>query len=223
MNEISSNLRIRRATLQDLSTLMLIERESYPSDMHADEGKMKERIDVFSEGQFIVYLNAEPVGYATNQIVHFKPDEKGKTWLQMTNGGYIANTHDVSGNALHFVSTGVRPPFRRHGIGSFIYDRRLEMAKDFDLEFTFGDFRIQTFRYNLEQMYGIKEREFLRLEDSDIRVIGKDYLEKIRNGVVSDPINILFRRGFILLDIVPWYMGDVESLHMGAIMYKDVK
>jgi ribosomal protein S18 acetylase RimI-like enzyme len=216
-------LKVKLATLDDLPTIMLIERESYPLDMQANEEKIRERIKTFPEGQFIVFLKNKPVAYSTNQILNFDPKEKAKTWLQYTNGGYIASTHEPKGNAFYFVSVGVRPNFRRMGIGSFVYDKRLEIASNLGLEYAFGNFRIQTFRENLKYVYGLDEREFLKLEDNKIKKIGMDYIKKIKCGIIKDPLIILFKRDFVVLDVVPWYMGDIESLHLGVVLYKKLR
>jgi GNAT superfamily N-acetyltransferase len=217
-----TDLKVKIAKEKDLPTLMMIEREGYPPDMHANEEKMIERIRTFPQGQFIVYWKNEPVAYATNQLLYFTPHQKPKTWLQYTNGGYIKSTHDPEGNALFYISTAVRPKFRRKGIGSFIYNYRLNLARKMNLEYAFGVFRIQTLRQNLFSIYQITEREFLQLENSKIIKIAKDYLSKIKRGDVKDPLIILFRQGFKILGVVPWYMGDIESLHTGVVLYRKV-
>jgi GNAT superfamily N-acetyltransferase len=215
-------LKVKVAREEDLPIIMMIEKEGYPPDMHADEGKILERIKTFPQGQFIVYWKNEPVAYATNQILSFTPKEKPKTWLQYTNGGYIKNTHNPKGNALFYVSVAVRPAFRKKRIGTFVYEYRLKLAKKLNLEYAFGVFRIQTLRQNLFSLYKIAERNFLQLENEKIIEIARDYLHKIKEGRVKDPLIILFRQGFKLLGITPWYMGDVESLHVGAVLYKEL-
>jgi GNAT superfamily N-acetyltransferase len=203
--------------------MLLVERESYPPDMQADEEKLRDRLEVFPEGQLIVLLDGSPAGYATNQILQFEPGGPGRCWLQCTNGGYVRSTHDPGGNALYFISTGVRAALRRRGIGSLLYDGRLALARRLGLRYAFANFRIQTLRATLGRIYGIGEREFLKLEDDQIRALGQDYIARVAAGEVEDPLRILFRRNFLLLAVIPWYMGDVESLHMGAVMYCSVE
>lgn len=211
---------VGKATHSDVGALLEIERESYPPDMQADEDKLRERLDVFPEGQLLLWVGKEPVGYATNQVLRFDPAAPAKTWLQCTNGGYIANTHESGGNALYFVSTGVRGRWRSRGLGSMLYDSRLELAQALGLEYAFANFRIQTLRQNLGRFFGLSERAYLQRSEGDLQTIGHRYLELIEAGEVRDPLCILFRRGFRVLGIRPWYMADVESLHLGVVMYR---
>ena len=181
---------------------------------------MKQRLEVFPQGNFLVLMADQPVAYTTNQIMQFDPQAPAKNWIKCTNGGYSGVTHDSSGNALYLISTGVHAAFRRKGVGRAIYDRRIQLAKECKLSYIFANFRIQTLRDNLQRVFSIEERQLVQFSDSQIKDLGKRYLAMIETGEINDPLRIVFERGFKLLDIVPWYMQDIESMHTGAYMYK---
>src|SRR3990167_6415271 len=80
--------------------IMEVEKEAYPPEQQASLEKLQSRYAVFPDGFLLAYRDGRLAGFATCQIVNYRPSLLGRNWNEWTDDGCIRKSHDQTGNAL---------------------------------------------------------------------------------------------------------------------------
>ncbi|MGD6818956.1 GNAT family N-acetyltransferase [Metabacillus sp. 113a] len=195
---------IRNYHESDFDGLIRIQRESFPppfpSELLWSKEQLQSHIRLFQEGALCIEVDGVLAGSLTSLLVDY--DEKGPdhTWDDMTDRGYIGS-HVSEGRTLYVVDIGVRPQYRKAGLGSWLMFSAYELVVHKKLDRLLGGGRMPGY---------YKKSDELKPEE---------YLEGVVNGELKDPVlTFLLRCGRTPLKVMGNYLEDEESCHYAALM-----
>lgn len=195
-------IKICPAKIKDIPEILEIENKAWGKDKAATEDMFKSRIETFPEGTLIAVLNNKVVGVLSSEIVNYDSN-KLLTWYEITDNGYIKNTHILTGDTLYGVDLSVHPDYQNKGIGK-------------ELMIAIGKLII---RYNLKQgVLGARIPYYYKFAD---KISVEEYirLKNKKNDIVPDPELLFYQKlGLEILKIIPNYFKDPESLNYGILM-----
>ena len=194
---------IRNATSRDLTEVERLEEEVWPEGTRAPLEKFKSRLQVFQKGFLLAYSEGKLIGASTSQIIDYDEQESIGSWEEITDNGWIRNSHIEEGNALYVVSLGA---ISRSGGGSALLQAQKSLATKLNLEYLVLGSRIPGYDHYCREYGEIPIEEYVRLQGS--------------NGELLDPeLRFYKRNGLSLSKIISNYMeDDRESRNHGAIM-----
>jgi GNAT superfamily N-acetyltransferase len=136
----------------------------------------------------------------TGLLVDFDPGHPDHTWAEMTDEGYIRN-HRPDGNTLYVVDIGVRPAYRRLGLGRWLMFAMYDLVVHMRLDRMLGGGRMPGYHRYAHSM------------------TAQQYVDAVVEGAIKDPvITFLLRCGRTPVKVVPNYLEDAESCHYGVLM-----
>ncbi|MCZ8515930.1 GNAT family N-acetyltransferase [Paenibacillus filicis] len=195
---------IRSYTKEDFPGLIRIQQESFPPpfppELWWSEEQLLSHITNFPEGALCVEINGEPAASVTGLIVDYNPMHGEHTWEEITDAGYIRN-HRPDGNTLYIVDIGVRPRYRKLGLGKWLMQSMYEVVVQLGLARLLGGGRLPGYR----KVAGTLSPE--------------DYVREVLEGKRKDPVmTFLLRCGRTPLKLAPNYLEDEESLNYAMLM-----
>lgn len=195
---------IRSYTEADFPGLIRIQQESFPppfpSELWWNEEQLRNHINLFPQGALCVEIAGEPAASVTGLIVNYDPSHGDHTWEDITNSGYIRN-HDPNGNTLYIVDIGVRPFYRKLGLGKWLMQSMYEVVVQLGLKRLLGGGRLPGYHRYASEMPP------------------EAYVGAVLEGKLKDPVmTFLLRCGRTPLRLVPNYLEDEESLNYAMLM-----
>ncbi|AJY74034.1 GNAT family N-acetyltransferase [Paenibacillus beijingensis] len=195
---------IRSYEERDFPGLIRIQQESFPppfpSELWWNREQLSNHVAMFPEGALCIEVDGEIAGSMTGLRVDFDPDHPDHTWEEVTDHGYIRN-HNPSGNTLYVVDIGVRPAYRKLGLGKWLMSSMYEVVVHSGLERLLGGGRMPGYHKQAAEM------------------TAEQYLNAVVKGELKDPvITFLLRCGRTPLKVVENYLDDEESCHYGTLM-----
>lgn len=167
------------------------------------DGAVLQQIARFPEGQFVAITQDDPplvVAMAATMIVSRPPTAPPLTWLEAMGGTGISK-HDPNGQWLYGVEMAVLPDYRRHGIGTTLYQKRFELVK----------------RLNLRGWYAGGSLMGYHRFQGQLSVA--EYAEKVIKGELIDPtVTMQMHRGFKPTCFIPDYLPDEPDAGNGAVL-----
>lgn len=213
MSEKTSQFNIKRLLgisksdfSQVLDEVVKVEKEAWPEEIQASREKFESRAEIFPEGFLTISLpELGMVGVSTAEIISYDPQNPPLSWEEITDDGWIKNTHDLKGNALYLASVGASPKAVGQGVGSTLVKEQIALAQKLGLDYLVLGSRIPGYHQYHKQHPEATIEEYLSLKKNE---------EKL------DPeIRFYERNGLKLTKVVPNYMeDDPESENYGAIM-----
>ena len=220
--EIKKQFYIRHATEEDMDGIMRAEKDAWPNGLRANRDEFESRLRIFSQGFFIACIKVDEdteniVGISTSEIINYDTSMALCSWKEVTDNGYIEDTHDENGNALYIVSVGVSEKFRGMGIGTNIINAQKQLSIEKNLDYIVAGARIMRYKTWSEK------------EENKNKTV-MDYVFTTNEKCMPiDPIlRFFFKMGFRMPSekieksrkyIIPHYMeGDSESKEYGAIL-----
>lgn len=188
-----------------LGMVAKLEKEVWPAteSLQAPREKFELRAKIFPEG-FLLISTPELglAGVSTAEIINYDPEHPPISWEEITDNGWIKNTHDQKGNALYLVSVGAKSGF---GVGTRLVQEQISLAKKLNLNYLVLGARIPGYHEYHKNNPSVSIEEYLALKN---------------NFEPYDPeIRFYSRCGLKVIRIVPNYMeDDPESENYGAIM-----
>lgn len=189
-----------------LDEVVIVEQEAWPEEIQASREKFEARTEVFPEGFLLVSVpELGLVGVSTAQIINYDPNSPPISWEEITDNGWIRQTHNPEGNALYLASVGASPKAAGLGVGSTLVQEQIALAKKRGLRYLVLGSRIPRY-HHYHQQHG----------DTSI----EEYVSLKRGDEAYDPeIRFYERNGLKVVKIVPNYMeDDPESENYGAVM-----
>lgn len=195
---------IRNYGEKDFPGLILIQKESFPppfpSELWWNTEQLRNHVQLFPEGALCIEVDGEIAGSMTGLLVDFNPNHAEHTWEEITDSGYIRN-HNPNGNTLYVVDIGVRPHYRKLGLGKWLMFSMYDVVVHKKLNRLLGGGRMPGYHRHAKEL------------------TAEDYLQAVVKGELKDPvITFLLRCGRTPVQIVANYLEDEESCHYGALM-----
>lgn len=137
----SKKVKIRHATKKDLSAIMDVE-QSWHTEGQASEDKFLTRLDRFSKGFFLAYIedrhnNETVVATITAMPLKYHPlkVDAFTTWDTVTNNGFLYEESPEDCNALYIVSGVIDHRYRGLNIFTPMILKEVELARSLDYQF----------------------------------------------------------------------------------------
>lgn len=204
MTASTSRIIIRNTEPRDFPHIIELSRQIYPFGPPYTEAQLASQLRVFPEGQFVaIDTRVEKlVGMAASLIVLWDDYDMQTNWRDFTNNGTFTNHDPVRGRTLYSADVMVSLIRQRQGIGTKIYDARLNLARQLKL------LRIRA---------GGRLRNYHRYAD---RMSAEEYVIKVVRGEIKDPtLSFQLKCGYHVLAVVPDYLPkDPESLGWVAVI-----
>lgn len=195
---------IRTYEKKDFPEMIQIQHESFPPPFPPEllwtEEQLENHITLFPEGALCIEVNGVLAGSMTGLLVDFHPSDPDHSWEEITDGGSIRN-HNPKGNTLYVVDIGVRPSYRKLGLGKWLMFSMYEVVVQLGLDRLLGGGRMPGYHLKAKEMSA------------------EEYLEGVICGDWKDPvINFLLRAGRTPVRVVANYLEDEESCNYGTLM-----
>jgi ribosomal protein S18 acetylase RimI-like enzyme len=195
---------IRNYKENDFTDLIRIQQESFPppfpSELWWDEEQLKNHVTLFPEGALCIEVNGQMAGSMTGLLVHFDASLPDHSWEEVTDRGYIRN-HNPKGNTLYVVDIGVRPSYRKLGLGKWLMFSMYDVVLQLGLERLLGGGRMPGYH---------------KVADN---FSPEQYIDAVIKGELKDPvISFLLRCGRTPVKVVANYLEDEESCNFGTLM-----
>ena len=110
------DLKIRKADLSDISSIMAIENESFSYDIRENKQTFIKRIETFNDGFWLLAIDSKVVGYISSEIWN---EESENNFLL---GHDIQKVHNNNGNKLYISSVALSKKVRGKGLGHILFD-----------------------------------------------------------------------------------------------------
>ncbi|WML56603.1 GNAT family N-acetyltransferase [Neobacillus sp. PS2-9] len=195
---------IRNYEEKDFPDLIRIQQESFPppfpSELWWNEEQLKNHVTLFPQGALCIEVNGEIAGSMTGLLVDFDPQHPEHSWEEITDNGYIRN-HNPNGNTLYVVDIGVRPAFRKLGLGKWLMFSMYDVVVHLGLNRLLGGGRMPGYHKHANDM------------------TPEQYIDAVVKGELKDPvITFLLRCGRTPVRVVANYLEDEESYNYGTLM-----
>lgn len=195
---------IRNYEKSDFPALIRIQEESFPppfpSDLWWNTKQLTNHIELFLEGALCLEVDGDIAASMTGLIVDFDANHPEHSWEDITDNGYITN-HNPNGNTLYVVDIGVRPAYRKYGLGKLLMQSMYEVVVHLGLKRLLGGGRMPGYHQLADQL------------------TAEQYLDKVVKGHEKDPvITFLLRCGRTPIKVVSDYLDDEESHNYAALM-----
>ncbi|AKS38483.1 acetyltransferase [Anoxybacillus gonensis] len=195
---------IRNYEEKDIDALIRIQQESFPppfpSELWWNKEQLMNHMTLFPEGALCVEIDGEVVGSMTSLIVNYHPNDVDHTWEEITDNGYIRN-HNRNGNTLYVVDIGVRPAYRKLGLGKWLMQSMYEVVVHQKLERLLGGSRMPGYHRYANEM------------------TAEQYVDAVIKGKLTDPvITFLLRCGRTPVKVVANYLEDAQSCNYALLM-----
>lgn len=210
-------MKVRQARINDLEAILSVEEKAWPESLRASREMYESRLHTFPEGTLVAEIEGKIEGIVVVEILNFSSTPHIRTWKEVTDHGYIRNSHDPKGNTLYGVNLSVSPHIQsRVAIALLESVGKLAIRHDFK-QIVFGG-RIPSFARYLRQYRKKKGISVISEEERD--KIAEHYIDATtRRGRPLDPeISFYQRAGMKIIKLLPNYFEDPESLNYGVLL-----
>ncbi|MDR6124005.1 ribosomal protein S18 acetylase RimI-like enzyme [Bacillus sp. SLBN-46] len=195
---------IRNYEEKDFPDLIRIQQESFPppfpSELWWNKEQLNNHVTLFPQGALCIEVGGEIAGSMTGLLVDFDPQHPEHSWEEITDNGYIRH-HNPNGNTLYVVDIGVRPAFRKLGLGKWLMFSMYDVVVHLGLERLLGGGRMPGYHKHANDM------------------TPEQYIDVVVKGELKDPvITFLLRCGRTPIKVVTDYLEDEESCNFGTLM-----
>lgn len=205
INTKNQTIVVRQTSIKDSEAINKIILLTYPGLKGYPHEAFKAQLNHFPQGQFVVELDGEVVGFCMTFIISHKIALVPHTWEVITGSGF-ASRHDPLGDYLYGMDICVDPKFRGKKIGERLYNERKKLCQNLGLSGIIFGARIPG--------YSKRKKSYSTPEE---------YLEAVKAKKVKDPtVSFQMRNGFEPIMIIPKYLpSDVESYGFAVLMKWD--
>lgn len=190
----------RVASLNDVKKIQLLEAEVWGKNAATIEN-IKNRIEVFPDGNVIAEKNNKIIGYVSGVIISEKTAEKSKTWYEYTDNGNIKKVFDKNGKLLFGISLTVSNEVRNSGIGSNLLLQIARMAIENNLKAGILGGRIPWYYKKKD----LQVEEYIKLKNESQELFDPE-------------LRLYTRMGLKVIKVQKDYFKDPESLNYGVIL-----
>lgn len=192
----SKKVKIRQVKIEDIPQILEIEKEAWGEEKAASREMFESRIKTFPDGALVAESNEEIVGVVCTERVDYNPRKDAYTWYEITDNGFIKNSHKPDGNTIYGVDMSVKPSFQHLGIGTKLLESIGKLA----------------IRYNVRYgMLGGRIPEYHKYAD---KMSAEEYV----NTAIDPEISFYKKAGLKIIKVIPNYYKDPESLDYGILL-----
>jgi len=199
-------LLLQKLSVDDYQQLLNAMKAAYPNwqGSYWSLDAIRNLIEQFGEGQFVVKVNGVVVGCALSLIVDYERFDDEHTYKQIT-GNYTFNTHDPNGDILYGLEVFIHPDYRGLRLGRRLYDARKELCEQLNLKAI---------------VFGGRIPNYYQYAD---RLSPKEYIQKVKNKEMYDPVlTFQLSNEFHVKKVLKGYMpDDIQSREYATLLEWD--
>ncbi|MCF7863873.1 MAG: bifunctional GNAT family N-acetyltransferase/carbon-nitrogen hydrolase family protein [Kiritimatiellales bacterium] len=204
LSDPKKQLNVRNATAADAVAIAELSSRVYASTGMEGyhPGAVLGQINNFPDGQFVVTVGDQIVGYCATFIVLEEQAMKPHTWLEITGDGY-ASRHNPDGDWLYGMEVCVDSDYRGYRLGQRLYNERKKLCESWELKgIVFGG-RLPSLSKRLAK-YGTVE----------------NYIAQVKAKKARDPVlSFQLHNGFEIRGVIPNYLPtDHQSLGQAILL-----
>lgn len=202
VQECKNEVVIRRgATIDDIEGMLRVEKETWSEDQAFTREHFKSHLKVFPEGIFIAEVNGEIAGLGISELIDYDLEHPIPTWYEVSDEGFIAQTHNPNGKSMYGISLSASPRFSEFRLGSRIVEAVKQAVVDLKLDRLILGSRIPRYHRFASKMSV------------------EQYINTQRGNRYMDPeIEFYSQHGLKIEKIMPDYFEDPDSLNYGVLM-----
>ena len=199
-----SKLNVRMAQFKDIPAIAKLSDKIY--GLGGMEGytqsAIRGQLNNFQQGQIVVTVDDNVVGYCATFRISGKVALKPHTWDEITANGY-ASRHDGNGEWLYGMEVFVDPDYRGYRIGQRLYNERKKLCQALRLNGIVFAGRLPTLSKRIKNFTSVE-----------------DYVDQVNTKKRRDPVlSFQLRNGFEILGVIKdYHKDDKESLGYGIHM-----
>jgi ribosomal protein S18 acetylase RimI-like enzyme len=198
-------VKIRQAKIEDIPRILFVEKEAWGQGKSASEEMFESRIRTFPEGTLLAEVNSKILGVVVTEIVDYDLQKDAYTWREVTDNGFIKNSHKPTGNTIYGVDLSVIPSFQRLGVGRKLLESIGKLAVRYNIKQGMLGGRIPGYHKYSGEM-SVEEYVFATIK-------------KENSAKPLDPEISFYRKaGLEIVKIIPDYFEDPESLNYGILL-----
>lgn len=130
-NTLSLEFRIQTIRPRYAAALEQLQRDCFPT-LSADELMREEHFlnhcRLFPGGNFVALHGERVIGLGSGFLIDFDFENAQHSFQEIIDGGYYS-VHDPQGDWYYGGDISVHPDFRRRGVGSLLYQARMDIVK----------------------------------------------------------------------------------------------
>ena len=202
---LKKKIKIRQARIEDIPEILSVEKTTWGEEAAATREMLDSRLRIFPEGTLVAEVDNKIVGIVVTERVNYDSQKDSFSWYEITDNGYIKNSHIPKGDTLYGVDLSVLPDFQKLGIGSKLLETIAKLA----------------IKYNIKQgMLGGRMVEYYKHAN---KISPEEYINlsvKTEKGVKPIDPEIYFykRAGLEIVKLLPNYFEDPESFNYGVLL-----
>ncbi|MEW6624454.1 MAG: GNAT family N-acetyltransferase [Bacillota bacterium] len=194
---------VRPYNIDDFEALVEIQREAFPPPFPEELWWKREQIlahvETFPQGALAAVYKGRIVGSATALLINY--DGKHHTWAEVSDNGYIYNSHVPDGDSLYGIDLCVSPNYRGMGVAKALYNARKDLVVKLGLKRFLAGCRIPGYHKCAAQMSC------------------EDYVESVVKGEIMDQVlSFMVSQGLRPVQILEDYIDDEESLNKAVLV-----
>jgi ribosomal protein S18 acetylase RimI-like enzyme len=198
-------IKIRQANIEDIPQILDVEIAAWGKEKAATFEMLESRINTFPEGNLVAVMNEKIVGIVCTEIVNYNLEKNSFKWNEITDNGYIKNTHNPKGEFLYGVNLSVHPLYQNRGIGKKLMIAVGKLAIKYNLKGGLLGARIPHYYKYANR---IKVENYVKITQKD------------QSNIPPDPELMFYQKlGLKIVKIIPNYFNDPESLNYGVLMF----
>jgi predicted amidohydrolase/GNAT superfamily N-acetyltransferase len=202
LNREATKITTRKWRREDIPAIIECSRAAYadyPEEYIYTPRHYEMQFAAFPQGQFVALCGKQVVGYATSLIVNID-DEFWYDVDELTGAGTFS-THNPDGDTLYGADIAVHPDFRRRGVASQLYRRRISLLKRHNLRRMIAYGRIPGYRQYAGKM------------------TADQYVEKVKAGELRDSaLNTHLKAGYRVEKVQLDITVDRSSLNYSTFL-----
>jgi ribosomal protein S18 acetylase RimI-like enzyme len=201
-----NKIKIRQARLEDIPQILEAEKAAWGKERAATFEMFESRIKTFPEGTKVAQINDNIAGAISTEIVNYDLENDSPNWYEITDNGFIAKTHNPSGDTLYGVNLSVHPTWQNKEIGKELLRNIIEFGISMNLKRGLLGSRIPNYHKFAHKM---KVEDYVNLCQ-----------QKSGSSTIQPDPELLFylKCGLKIVKVIPNYFEDPESLNYGVLL-----
>jgi len=224
-------IKVRKARIDDLEDILLVEKEAWPKGLRASQKMYESRLETFPQGTFVAKVNGKIEGVVVTEILNSELINHIRTWNEVTDNGYIRNTHNPEGDTVYGVNLSVSPSAQKR-VAITLLEVVGKLAIEYNLKQGLLGGRIPGFAKYFKQYCQQKNLPAYALHAdrslvSDNEVIDYEGIDKVaqeylwaatsHGRALDSEIGFYKKLGLEPIKLLPDYIEDPQSLNYGVL------
>jgi len=193
-------IKVRQAILKDINDMLMVEEEAWQGKFQFTREHLISQMETYPEGLICALVDGKVEGFVVLEILNYEIGEKSPSWSEITDNGFIKNTHNDEGDTIYGVNLSVSP-HAMHGTSDMLMEAVAKL----------------TIKRNMKQV--ILGGRIPRYHKYCNKYTPEEYIRAKKGKRLLDPeLYIYNKAGLEIIKVIPNYFNDPESLNNGVLL-----